>query len=163
MKYGSINATSQQMTMIECDSFGEAKRACGIGNVDFGTLVHTANVGGIQIAVDEFGMFKPAGEQVYFAIGRRLFAGNALLFAINGRGETVDLSISELEYVPVRYFEDAHEVERAIAADEIDRPEMCVNGELFWQWPWPRPDFDALAARAMKATETDVRRRESGG
>jgi hypothetical protein len=148
MRYGSIDARSKRVTMIECDDVKEAKRACGLGNIEFGTLVHMPNVGGIQIAVAKFGLFEPAGEQCYFALGTRLYAGNALLFAIDGRGETIDLSRGELELVPVRYFESAHEVEGAIRDGEIERPEMCINGELYWQWPWPRPDLDGLAQRA---------------
>jgi hypothetical protein len=147
MRYGKIDAIAQRISVIEHGSFAAAKLACGLGNVDSGALRHEPGVGGTQIVVAAFGLFEPATLQSFFAVGPRLYAGNALLLACDGAGNTVDIH-EDLSILPVRFFDTAGQVERAIRRGEIARPTMSVNGATLWQWPDPRPDLEALAAPA---------------
>jgi hypothetical protein len=87
-----------------------------------------------------------------FQIGRRLFAGNALLFAYEALGNTIDFE--QIDNIGVTFFGGAAAVERAIAAGIIDRPTFSVNGETVWQWPQPRPDLNAVAERSTKGDRT---------
>ena len=54
------------------------------GEVDFGTIYLDPSGAGISIIVYEYGLFLPVAEARYFAIGRNLHAGGAVLFAFNG-------------------------------------------------------------------------------
>lgn len=146
MKFGKIDALRREVTIIECAGFAEAKAAYGLKLVDFGVLWHRHAVGGAQIVVAEFGLFEPVATQRYFAIGTRLYAGNALLFAYNGVGVTVDFLSFHLDMVKpkLRFFDDAD------AVGEIERPATTYNGEVLWQWPQPKPDLRELARRAAE-------------
>jgi hypothetical protein len=152
MKFGRIDVENCSTTTVDHENLDAAKRACGLRNVDFVTLTHTRGVGGVQIVVDEFGLYAPVNQQRYFSIGRRLFAGNALLFAYEALGNTIDFE--QIDNIGVTFFGGAAAVERAIAAGIIDRPTFSVNGETVWQWPQPRPDLNAVAERSTKGDRT---------
>ena len=85
---------------------------------------------GLAIVVNDFSLHVPPRLQRYFVIGRTLFGGNAVLYAFNEQGDSVDI-----DEVPVIIFMSLAGVEDAIAQNQIDRPEVRVNGQLTWQWP----------------------------
>ena len=136
MKYGKIDAAAHKLTVIESGSWDSAKMMCGLKplETDHGTIRHMEGEGGIGIVVAEYGLFEPPLNQHYFAIGANLYAGDAMLFAYDGAGETIDFDDREL---PIRWFATAQEVERAIAMGEIARPAIRFNGATMWQWPDP--------------------------
>jgi hypothetical protein len=89
---------------------------------------------GIAIVVDEFSLFRLPTKQHYFAIGSRLYAGNAVLYGYDIEGETRDLP-----HMAVPVFMTPLGIEGAIASGQIERPSMSVNGVQIWQWPDPAP------------------------
>lgn len=98
---------------------------------------------GLAIVVAEFGLFVPPQQQHYFSLLRGLYAGNAVLYAFDGEGSTIDVRPQDVP-VPV-FYRSVGAIERAIAENEIARPSIRVMGKLKWQWPQPRPDLDAIA------------------
>jgi hypothetical protein len=139
MRYGRIDAVAHKMQIIETDTFDEAQRLCGLKphEIDHGLIVNVPGVGGLGLFVDEYGLFVPPLNQNYFALGERLYAGNALVYAFDAKGVTVDFEDSE--QLSIRWFGSGHDVQRAIQRGEIIAPQIRVNGELIWMWPAPRP------------------------
>jgi len=43
------------------------------------------------------------------------------------------------------FYRDAHEVERAIRAGDVDRPIIAVNNQVLWKWPERMTDEDIVA------------------
>src|SRR6185503_14660647 len=105
--------------------------------LDFGVVAHNHS-----IAVHEFGLFVAAPEQSFFSLGRRLFAGNAIIFHEEG-GVLVDVDPEFYKHLrtTIRFYDSSEDVEKAITADEIDQPSMSIDGEVVWCWPQPRPDI----------------------
>lgn len=132
-RFGLVKATDRKAELADLPDFDAALRAVGLapGHVDHGSLSPW-----LAYAVDEFGLFVPPEEQSYFALpGGALGAGNAVLYAVGDRGETVDL----LQLPPLRFYGRGRlEVERAITRCEVARPVMSVNGVVLWKWPEPR-------------------------
>ena len=140
MKFALIEPFETRTSIVEAGSSQELYARAGFGtNVDHGIVAppHALPSGvGISIVVDGFGLFKPADQQRYFAIGRQLYGGNAVLYGFDDAGETVDL-----REVPVVVFMTASGVEDAIGRGQIDRPICAVNDEEFWRWPQQPPPF----------------------
>jgi hypothetical protein len=139
MRFISIEPAETRVTTVEADNLFDLYQPLGLARtqVDHGQIVppHTLpNGAGVAIVVQEFSLFVPTDKQRYFCIGRRLFAGNALLYGFDETGETIDL-IGEPEVV----FMSSAGVEAAIGAGQIERPTMSVDGEQIWQWPEPSP------------------------
>jgi hypothetical protein len=134
VKYVLINPKLRTATTAEFDSLQDAERAAGLvpGEVDHGMLTRS-----IGYVVYEFGLFVPAAEQSYFAIGRSLIAGPAVLYGVDAWGESVNLMRSTIP--DIRWFLGANDVEAAIEAGEIIRPQMAVNDEVMWRWPQAAP------------------------
>jgi len=128
-----IIITQRQIRLVDLDSFESALEAAGLkpGEIDFGTLARRVDGSGTSIVVYQFGLFAPPEEGRYFSIGKQLFEGNAVLFAFNGEGETVDLD----QPPPVMFYPSAKEVEHAIKRKKIARPETRVNDTVTWRWP----------------------------
>lgn len=105
--------------------------------VDFGALAPDH-----FIVVYEFGLFEKPEEQSYFALGRNLYAGNAVVFHEDAKGNLVDVDpvVYNKLLAEIRFFNSSEDVEKAITADEITQPSMTVGGEVVWTWPQPRPD-----------------------
>ena len=131
MKFVTIDAYKAKVETVEAASPQEAYAHVGLnpGSVDHG-VVHP----GVAIVVYEYFLFVPVDEQRWFAVGRQLFGGTAVLYGFDESGETVDLK----EPPPVLFFRDYVEVERAIQNGVIDRPRMAVNNQVLWQWPQQR-------------------------
>lgn len=93
--------------------------------VDFGNVTARHSV-----IVYEYGLKQPISETKYFAIGRQLFAGNAVLFFSDDMGETVDWHPLPRD-LPIRFVNDP---ELEIKIGTLVRPAMRVNGEVVWEW-----------------------------
>jgi hypothetical protein len=65
-------------------------------------------------------------------MGGQLFSGEAILFAFDEAGETIDMPATPLK--PPIWLADKQEVELAIAAGMVERPVAKVNGAVMWQW-----------------------------
>jgi hypothetical protein len=144
MKYAKIDVLAHTLTVIEAADPQEGQRLCGLkhNKVDHGIVYREPKEGGIAIVVDEYGLFVRPLDQRYFAIGRHLYAGNAMLYAFDADGDTTDFGAVEEDLVRkhLSWFADATEVARAIFAGEVDRPEMLLNGAKLWEWPNPPPE-----------------------
>jgi hypothetical protein len=130
MKYVLINPVLRTATSGDYASLQDAEVAAGLdpGKVDHGMISRS-----IGYVVYEFGLFVPPAEQHYFAIGQTLIAGSAVLYGCDQFGESVDLMRSAIP--DIRWFLGANDVEAAIEAREIARPQTAVNGSVMWQWP----------------------------
>jgi hypothetical protein len=138
MKFVTIDPRTTKVSFVDAANLNEAKIAVGLDpdQVDHGTIWHDFRYGGISIVVYEFGLYLPRDTDRYFAIGRSLYVGPAVLYGFDAAGETVDL----VEPPPVSFFPNADAVERAIEAGQIIRPVMAINGEVLWKWPDPPAD-----------------------
>lgn len=113
-----------------------ALRAVGLtdGETDHGMI--TKHLG---IVVYEFGLFKPPEYQVYTVIDFRLYAGNAVVYAVDDVGETIDAMAAHAFATCCLFLRGQREVERAIQMGAVRRPQMSVGEDLIWQWPAPAP------------------------
>jgi len=68
---------------------------------------------------------------VYFSILRKLYGGNAVIYAEDRNGTLVTVP----EPPPVMFYRSKVEVEAAIQRGELERPKTTINGELVWSWP----------------------------
>ena len=104
------------------------------GDVDFAVAAKAidqkGNRHGIGIVVGQFGLYEDPKYQHYFSIGYHLYAGNAVLYAFDAAGETIDMMVTP----PVMFYRNADVVEDAIENGEIERPEVKVNNDVVWQW-----------------------------
>ena len=133
MQYVLINPILRATLGRSYASLQDAEVAAGLdpGKVDHGMISRS-----IGYVVYEYGLFVPPAEQHYFAIGKTLVAGPAVLYGVNAWGEGVDLWQSTIP--DVRWFLGANDVEAAIEAGDIIRPQTSVNGLVTWQWPEAR-------------------------
>jgi len=134
MLFLAIDPSFHLMRYVECEKFDDAVREAGLPD-----LIDHATFGDhLGIVVADFGMFDDPDKQDYFSVEGNLYAGNALVYAVNDAGETVD--IPNLDLTPT-FLHGREEVESMIKQGLVDRPEMTVNGELVWAWPDKSP-FD---------------------
>lgn len=114
------------------DDLDGARKAAGLDKVgvDFGSL--TPRHG---IVVYELGLLK-GNPTEYFSIGSALFNGGAVIFATDETGETVDISSHELAAVlrNLKFYDSVEDVERAIEARYVRRPQQSINGVVCWEW-----------------------------
>lgn len=110
----------------ECKDLDEALEKVDLapGQVDFGNVTRHLN-----IVVYEFGLYSEK-VQHYFSIFKQLYVGNAVLFASDDVGNTVDITSDP----PVMFYRDTLMVEEAIKRGAINRPQVSVNGNVIWQW-----------------------------
>src|SRR5262245_49548986 len=141
MMYGMIAAAEHSLVTFDAPDYVKALRMCGLnpGQVDHGHIKKITDergtmLGGIAIVVDEYGLRRPPLNQHYFGIGRRLYAGNGLLYMFDAYGTTVDYIDADGDVSPA-WFAGAQDVERAIEAGDIIRPFRAVNGRIEWEWP----------------------------
>ena len=132
MKFQIIKPKTKECPTFDGKDVREAAVAAGLelNQVDHG-MIHRK----LGIMVYEFSLFVPPAEQSYFSLGGRLYAGNAVLYSIDDRGETVDMK----HFVVPHWLPDREAVEKMIAAKACARPQMAVNGEVLWRWPEPAP------------------------
>lgn len=140
MKFAIIEPADIRWAIVDAENLTDLYEPLGLSilKVDHGVVAppddrHRRSVG-VSIVVDEFSLFKRPTEQRYFAIGNRLYAGNAVLYGYDIAGETRDLPL-----MPAPVFMTLAGIEMAIASGQIERPSMSVNGEQIWTWPDPAP------------------------
>ena len=143
MKFGIIDPQAKTFDVIDAANIMEAYARVRLDpmKTDHGTVFLMNNDHRACCIVYEFGFFIPAREQHYFAIGQRLIAGRALIYEADRHGYTVGLSDEAVALIRegLVWFTSADEVELAIAAGAVPRPELAVNGEVLWAWPDPAP------------------------
>src|SRR5262245_47057805 len=139
MKYGKIDAAAHKVSIIEAEHWDDAKRMCGLVplQTDIGTIHHEFGVGGCAIVVAEFGLFVPPDQQHYFAIGVRIFAGNAMLYSYDAEGVTIDFDYPDLK---ITWFNSGRDVENAILTGKVVRPRISRADVTLWEWPDPKPE-----------------------
>lgn len=135
MKFAVIHPSARVVNPADVPDLIDAEKLAGLtpGEVDHGTIRR-----GIGIVVGEFSLFEPSDKQHYFAIGSRLYAGPAVLYAYDYAGQTVDFYFDGRQMIG-RWFDDASEVEAAIAGGVIVRPQVAIGDRVYWRWPEPRP------------------------
>lgn len=136
MKFAVIKTKSRSCEIGEYARIEDALRAADLseGKVDHGTLFQDEVVGaGIGIWVGEDSLFKERAQD-YYAIGPRLFGGNAVLYQFDSKRETVDY---EVPVPPIHWFKDINAVNRAIKMGVIVRPTLSIMGKIMWKWPLP--------------------------
>lgn len=140
MKYGIIRPALWLFDVFDLQ-FDEALRLIGLerGQVDHSIVNPTsaAHPPGIGIVVHQYGLFVDHKTQSYFAIGPKLYAGPALLYSYDERGNEIDFAEDKyLVQAFLTFFKTADQIEQAIGDGAIDRP---TNSELPWAWPQPAP------------------------
>ena len=125
MRFMVIDPTARLFGPVEADSPHKASPKLSISNVDHGTVAP-----GIGIIVYEYGLLE--GEGPYFALGGQLFAGEAVLYAYDEAGETIDFP--DVQLVPPLWLATKADVEAAIKDRTVQRPYSAVNREIIWQW-----------------------------
>ena len=108
------------------------------GELDFGTIARWRDGRTLSIIVYEYGLLKP-DPKAFFSLNGQLFNGNAVLFMADEEGETISLNPSiakqlEPDCALFKWYANPSEVEAAIVAGEIVRPQSAVNGKIFWEW-----------------------------
>jgi hypothetical protein len=149
MKFGLVDPRCIRAEIVDVPKWTDAAKQAGLesGQIDHGMLLRDRG-GGIAYFCYQFAMFVPVEKQRYFSIGRRLIAGAALIYAFNEAGEERDL----VKMPPIIFYRDAAQVEKAIAARNIDRPTMTVNDRQIWAWP-ELPDDAGIVERMRQHGE----------
>lgn len=136
MKFISIRPSTKTLDIFDAESFEAALVYCGLktGEIDIGNLGKN-----YSIAVYEFGLLEEL-NQGYFTLNGFLYAGNALVFAIDDTGATVSVTPADLALVSTScaFYETALQVEAEIVAGLVHRPQSSVGGVVHWQWT-PKP------------------------
>src|SRR5262245_23390590 len=137
MRFVLVDPRLRGARFIQAKDIGAAITRAGLDRNETGHgIIAREQTRGIGIFVHEFSLFVPVQRQVYFAIGRHLYAGNAVLYAFDYVGKTIDFALP----IPMlTFFGSALEVEEAIHRDLIDRPQLVLNGEVLWSWPAEAP------------------------
>ena len=133
-----IDAKARTSRVEDLKTFEEAKAAVGLDKVgtDHGVISR-----GLSVVVDEFGLFAPRETTAYFSLRQQLYAGNAVLYRYDGRGETIDVDAAGTFSFDPPSFLTGDEAEAACQTGMIFRPTITVGGEVRWAWPAPRPEF----------------------
>lgn len=114
------------------------------GSVDHGTIRR-----GFSIVVKDYGLFDDPDKVPYFALAGALYSGNAVIFAYDQAGETVDIDWKTGELANfIQWFSSRTEIERAIAAKTVVRPTAAINGVVHWTWPEQNRDWGKGAIEA---------------
>jgi hypothetical protein len=138
MRFGLIIPPSVRVQ--DCGDFEDALRAVGLRETDHGTLSDR-----LAIAVHDSSLFQ--GDRLkYYSVYGQLFAGNAVLYAFAPSGETIDIR----QLPAIMFYRDMAEVEHAIDAGAVKRPQLAYGETVYWRWPDPLPSEDARE-RAVEA------------
>jgi hypothetical protein len=134
MKFLKVDPAAESIAVVDAPDVRDAAPELFARGVDFGAIYirgyGTDRGDGISIVVYEYGLLEEF-DGPYFALGRSLYAGEAVLYRFDGHGVTVDIG----DYRPKPlWLKTREDVELAIAAGMVDRPVTAVNGAVVWQW-----------------------------
>jgi hypothetical protein len=124
--------------MANYADYKEAVRAVGLepNQLDHGTIGRARSGQGFGIWVYELGLRQPKVDK-YFALGRQLFNGSAVIYAFDAEGETSNVTKPFAEHLQshhISWYDSIEVIEHAIGLGLIDRPQSAINGEVFWEW-----------------------------
>lgn len=125
MRFIHIDPDAQTVETVEAEDWRDV--APHIGEVDHGVVMP-----GVGIFVGEHGLME--GDGPYFALRGVLYAGEAVLYAFDERGESVNIAHSPPGLFPPVWFVDKQDVELGIAAGMVARPVAAINGAVVWEW-----------------------------
>ncbi len=128
-----IDPTNHSVLNLETQTLDDALHAAGLnhGEIDHGTVAQ-----GFGIVVYEYGLTNPKTNH-YFGLNGQLFNGPAIIYAFDIRGETISCLFELAEILKneaIGWLDSKDEVERAIKEKKIRRPQITVNGTIFWNW-----------------------------
>lgn len=128
MRYAVVNAEQETISLVDKDEINEAKIEAGLDpiGVDHGTVKT-----GLGIVLYEFGLLEP--QKHYFILNRTLYAGNAVLYAYDEEGETIDIPRLVLAY-NIKFLHGIDAVEAALQRGEANRPYTAINGVKLAEW-----------------------------
>ena len=145
MKFGFLDSEAKACSIVEADNLRDLypkiipahldPQPGSASHVDHGMMRATTG-----FVVYEYGMFTPKEKQNYSSLFTRFIAGNALFYECDEMGETIDFTSREM-FQRVIFYKDWRQAAEAMNRGELHRPEISVNGEVFWQWPAPKPDL----------------------
>jgi hypothetical protein len=132
MRFLHVDPTAKTVTPVESDAHPQAAvPALAKVNVDHG-VVFKNRERGIGVFVYEYGLMEGAGP--YFELGGQLYSGDAVLYAFDAPGDTIDMPQAEDYLIAPRWLPTKEDVELAIAAGVVQRPVNRVNGVPVWSW-----------------------------
>lgn len=134
MRFLHIDPKAKTVKPVEADGPSTAIPSLTPFNTDHGLVSQDPDGGGISIIVYEYGLLE--GEGPYFAIGAQLYSGDAVLYAFDYAGETIDMPTKPPRSMLLGplWLADKAEVELAIAAGIVHRPQASINGLVTWEW-----------------------------
>jgi hypothetical protein len=155
MKFMTINAKARSVRRIEMPTLQGVEEMMGLKLVDHGQ-VRAPLMGrlgqmlapGIAIVVQEDGLYRDASDGRYFGLMGELYHGNAVLYAFDHHGETVDFP-QALTIEPA-FFDDLVAIEAAISEAAINRPVTTMNGVVMWTWPEKSQRHKTVIAEMLK-------------
>jgi hypothetical protein len=131
MRFLHIDPAAKTVTPVEAEGPHEAVPKLTKLNVDHG-VVHQNRERGIGIIVYEYGLCE--GEGPYFELMGVLYSGDAVLYGFDAPGDTIDMRPDEDSLITPLWLADKGEVELAIVAGLVARPQSSVNGAVIWEW-----------------------------
>jgi hypothetical protein len=139
--FGIVKPRERGVTLVVMHDLFDAYESIGLprggAGIDHGPVIDPPWNGiGFSIAVDERTIFSARDHRDFFALGKRLFAGEAVVYAHTLWEISVDLPHD----VPIRYFDSLDAIEAEIAVGTLERPTMWHGDAIAWQWPQPNPD-----------------------
>lgn len=140
-RFIGVNVRKQEIVEIVTVSLITAQISLSLAKVDHGMLKRESDGSGFGYVVDEFGWYKPADDQFYAIVLGRAIAGNAVIYAFDYAGVTIDVQPNLLDFVRshTSWLPTRADLERAIALGAVERPAISINGEVIWRWPDPAP------------------------
>jgi hypothetical protein len=146
---GIIDPHKLRCELIEVSTFNHALAAAGLqqGSVDHGTIYRRPGWGGLARVCYELALYVPLEKQKYFSLPipfstgpHILCAGPHVIYRFDDTGETVDMD----EMVPVMFYKNIEQIERAIENEVVARPFVAFGKKVLWTWPEPATDPDIL-------------------
>lgn len=126
-----VTPKDHRVTPVEADQPHNADPDLYARGVDHGVVSKDPDGGGIGVFVYEYGLLD--GDGPYFALGGQLYSGDAILYAFDEAGETIDMPQGFMQLKPL-WLDTKADVELAITAGVIERPQAAINGVVTWQW-----------------------------
>lgn len=123
--------------------------------IDHALITRYSEGRSLHIIVYENGLIGgPHASTRYFALGRHLFNGRAILYAAH-HGKTIDAPDNLARHFngdcpDFHWIATANVAEKFMVDGKLDRPTRTYNGEVLWQWK-PGIDFEKHQAEQQEA------------